>query len=1428
MNNININSKNNTTGNLNQNNAAKIPNQNNISEILFAAIQNQERTVLIINEMISIAINSPAVNRSNVNILRDVIQNTTDIIHILVDSLVDISGVLKKSKPIISGICDSLYFSGIQDLTTYKAPQVAKDKYSIFDQYIFLLSFCSEISSVSSIVDRAAIRNGKKAIIATLDAVEDIYFNIARRTFIVFALNSKITSKIINNFRQSTQYIIEIINSTVNDILLTLIESPVADKNNINILKDIIHNTTDIIYILSDALFDINAAITEIQSIFNGIKLSNFLSFSGRQNILTGKIDDDNNSIFDRYVYLLSICSEITSISKTVDKKSVKNGKKAIIATIDAVVDIYASIVKNSLLNKFLNSKFASKMLNNFSTASENLIAILVKNLNSIASLIQSNKYTPKDIRKSVKSIFALYNYILWKSFILSLKIDFIYKPRRIAKGFLEFLVLSILLGKVFDKFQLISDQIIRFGNKSLTVILGLTMFNKIIKDLIELFVKKITKTQLLYASSTLITFIILFLPLLRHIFKRLNTVINELILLGEKYFKIRMGLDVLTVIFTGSRTQKSIFESFSGIHMWQSIKLLVALTSISVLHKICLRLGTVIDLLIKAGNNYIRIRLGMRAIDLIFNTSPLSLINRKSLIAIFSGLGAKTALQLKNGLPTIALLLVMMVAMSQIITTLIMAGRNFVRIRRGIRVIDYIVGKIPAILLKITLIDKKVLLLAILKFAILDILFAEIGIAIAALAVSAVASAAAILAMLSIIIICTLTVGLLLFIHRFHKIIYEGSKDLFIMTSCLMIFALSMENIVALSINWMAVIFFMGSLILCVTLFTIASYLIKTITAASLITFILISLVLFTAGVALAKISALDINSESIKEFAVAMLMIMGVCVVLGLITVILPVAVLGVAMLALTITALFIIALELVWFAKIDIKTFDKASQNIDIIFGICHKIIKSFLFSAVRKPQEGDSKFKSILLASLGSVGFIVDAIMMSAFLTFAFISLTTIMLMVGELYIISKINPAIFTDAKNNIEKIFDTLGFIMDLFLRDPQKNKPAKDRNIWQSFLTYVCAPIGNIIEAIFAMAALSVAVITVTAILFIAGELRLIQELNLDENQITLNVKKVLGTIDSINEILNKKPTKKKNDDQPWYKRVLSEIPIIGKATNLIDAMANMASVAVAMISIGMVSLIAKNLVYLQKLQLDDKAIRTNVGKLFNICTLISSKINKGAEIDRKKVKSFSLCVDQITNLANGVSKISTENTNNLEKIFRYIIPKKEDIDGIDIADYQVHTGELVDHYSKFIDKANTIDTDKIKTVTEMLGKMADFSNSISGNFEKLADTLNGKLLDTLVEIKDILGGINENPVNVQEVNSTSKNPSQFINPTNVFDSVDKNMNTANNKSNNTNEAFTKVVSKLDDLISEIRKTKNEVTFVAPAANAIFTTTEK
>ena len=70
---------------------------------------------------------------------------------------------------------------------------------------------------------------------------------------------------------------------------------------------------------------------------------------------------------------------------------------------------------------------------------------------------------------------------------------------------------------------------------------------------------------------------------------------------------------------------------------------------------------------------------------------------------------------------------------------------------------------------------------------------------------------------------------------------------------------------------------------------------------------------------------------------------------------------------------------------------------------------------------------------------------------------------------------------------------------------------------------------------------------------------------------------------------------------------------------------------------------------------------------------------------------------------------------------------------------------GNNINSFGGFIDKVNTIDVEKTQKTTQLFEQMSKFSASIKGDFDKLAEALNEKMLPVLEELKDIMGKVPE-----------------------------------------------------------------------------------
>jgi hypothetical protein len=69
----------------------------------------------------------------------------------------------------------------------------------------------------------------------------------------------------------------------------------------------------------------------------------------------------------------------------------------------------------------------------------------------------------------------------------------------------------------------------------------------------------------------------------------------------------------------------------------------------------------------------------------------------------------------------------------------------------------------------------------------------------------------------------------------------------------------------------------------------------------------------------------------------------------------------------------------------------------------------------------------------------------------------------------------------------------------------------------------------------------------------------------------------------------------------------------------------------------------------------------------------------------------------------------------------------------------------KLLTNYGDFLTKVNNIDIGKVKTTADMFAQMARFSESVSGDFDNLANSINENLMPVLEELKKVMEGMDK-----------------------------------------------------------------------------------
>lgn len=233
-----------------------------------------------------------------------------------------------------------------------------------------------------------------------------------------------------------------------------------------------------------------------------------------------------------------------------------------------------------------------------------------------------------------------------------------------------------------------------------------------------------------------------------------------------------------------------------------------------------------------------------------------------------------------------------------------------------------------------------------------------------------------------------------------------------------------------------------------------------------------------------------------------------------------------------------------------------------------------------------------------------------------------------------------------------------------------------------------------------------------------IGNSLTSIQDLDINEGKITTQITNIFTFVGKLEGLIQRNMSAKTvelevNGSTETVKKATNrQLKKSSKKLNRIDGViTNIQNICNALND-------AKNIT------LDDAAkdaIKNNVTKMFvsidEISKIITGKSN--VAVSQKTIDSVTPLIDYIGKLNESFKTTGDINSDNLK--------------------------QNVENYIKFVDKVNTIDVEKTQKTAQMFEQMANFSNSIKGDFDKLAESLSDKLLPVLTEIKNVMSTVPE-----------------------------------------------------------------------------------
>lgn len=437
------------------------------------------------------------------------------------------------------------------------------------------------------------------------------------------------------------------------------------------------------------------------------------------------------------------------------------------------------------------------------------------------------------------------------------------------------------------------------------------------------------------------------------------------------------------------------------------------------------------------------------------------------------------------------------------------------------------------------------------------------------------------------------------------------------------------------------------------------------------------------------------------------------------------------GVGLFALVSASLILISLSLLVIALIPIDIIKGdgettgAAAKAKSIINIAKDVMFALINATWETPKESNEGWIMSLLryVALGGVANIIEGIVAFAFIAITTASVFLLVFLAGLLWLLTKIelNPNKINKAVTNIincaKHVFESLLSTTTTLSKDT-------DEGILGKLLRFVgLGQITTIIEAILSFAFVTLTTFTVGMVLLLGLMLNKIVEFNFSPTTIKEKVEDIIESANNIYRCLTSAQDLKYNSEGILEKAARVLLP--DSLVDIVQLLTAMPWAMSAMLSIGVMGKIAENLKSITNLDItgvDTKAssIVTSVNSIFK--SLVGQSLNIDDAEDKLDIWGRAIqYLNDYSNIDdNGVKKVS-------------------------------------DNFIKFIDKVNGADLDKLKETTEMFRQMAAFSESISGDFDKLADALNEKIAPLLEKIS---GSVEKMP---DAINNASDKTNMF-----------------------------------------------------------------
>ena len=447
-------------------------------------------------------------------------------------------------------------------------------------------------------------------------------------------------------------------------------------------------------------------------------------------------------------------------------------------------------------------------------------------------------------------------------------------------------------------------------------------------------------------------------------------------------------------------------------------------------------------------------------------------------------------------------------------------------------------------------------------------------------------------------------------------------------------------------------------------------------------------------------------------------------------------------------SVTLMTLIAAQLILLGAIRLNP-TSILGNVNLILGVAHSITE-ILFGG-NKKEVARYKPKTWMSGIIGRVftdiGTVIEAMLASAYLALTFVSIAMITFIALMLKGLQKIKLDT-NGIKTNVGAVLGCATDIIDGLFNYKDTEEDSQPKSWFMSIINFVSPELSSILQSILAVAFLSMTVISIGLIMLISKQLSKIQDLSLDYDKIHTNVTAVVSACKEVISSITQQDKTETTEGKGFLRKLLKMV-LPDTMFDIIDGIMAMGFLAMALVCIKLVSNIAGHLTTIQNTPsmngIADKT-RTIIGAAHEVITAVTNE-EKLPGITESYVNGFENLIKlttQINQLGDQFTKMSKFDKDQILK-GRYISEQIVDmVSGVaKVVDKSGITNSIQLLNESFLTKINSIDLTKLQQTTSMFEQMARFSESISGNFEGLADSLNEKISPLLEELKELISNL-------------------------------------------------------------------------------------